>query len=157
MNTDLSLDGIISYLTKKHGGNVHEKGIGTITSKSVKDDDPQFGPMVVANLGWVGIFRSKTEPGQWICWDFGQMRIWPTHSTIAGQYMKSWAVDGSIDGSSWTQIDRQTDKEDAVVLRASFTLLMVERFRFIRLTQTCGHNDDSLVLHVVEFFGTLYE
>jgi hypothetical protein len=30
-----SLEGIISFLTKKHGGNVHEKGIVTITSKSV--------------------------------------------------------------------------------------------------------------------------
>jgi hypothetical protein len=27
-----SLDGIISYLTRKHGGNVHDKGIVTITS-----------------------------------------------------------------------------------------------------------------------------
>jgi hypothetical protein len=36
-----SLEGIISYLTKKHGGNVHEKGIVTIASKSVYDDDPK--------------------------------------------------------------------------------------------------------------------
>jgi hypothetical protein len=28
-------DGTISYLTRKHGGNVHDKGIVTITSKSV--------------------------------------------------------------------------------------------------------------------------
>jgi hypothetical protein len=31
-----SLDGIISYLTKEHDENVEEKGIVTITSKSVK-------------------------------------------------------------------------------------------------------------------------
>jgi hypothetical protein len=33
-----SLEGIISYLTRKHGGNVHDKGIVTITSKSVASD-----------------------------------------------------------------------------------------------------------------------
>jgi hypothetical protein len=32
---DKSLDGIIAYLTRRHGGNVHDKGIVTITSKSV--------------------------------------------------------------------------------------------------------------------------
>jgi hypothetical protein len=34
-----AVDGIISYLTGKHGGNVHEKGIVTITSKSIYTDD----------------------------------------------------------------------------------------------------------------------
>jgi hypothetical protein len=34
-----SVEGIISYLTRKHGGNVHDKGIVTITSKSVHDDN----------------------------------------------------------------------------------------------------------------------
>jgi hypothetical protein len=33
-----SLDGMISYLTRKHGGNVHDKGIVRITSKSVASD-----------------------------------------------------------------------------------------------------------------------
>jgi predicted nucleic acid-binding Zn-ribbon protein len=35
-----SLNGIISYLTRKHGGNVHTNGIVTITSKSVNPDSP---------------------------------------------------------------------------------------------------------------------
>jgi hypothetical protein len=37
-----SLDGIIFYLTRKHGGNVHENGIVTITSKSVYKDKPSY-------------------------------------------------------------------------------------------------------------------
>jgi hypothetical protein len=36
-----SLEGIISYLTRKHGGNVHDKGIVTLTSKSVNNDNPK--------------------------------------------------------------------------------------------------------------------
>jgi hypothetical protein len=43
-----SLDGVISYLTKKHGGNVQEKGIVTITSQSVYD--PHYALTNVADL-----------------------------------------------------------------------------------------------------------
>jgi hypothetical protein len=37
-----SLEGILLYLTTKHGGHVHEKGIVTITSKSFFCDDPIY-------------------------------------------------------------------------------------------------------------------
>jgi hypothetical protein len=42
MERPKQLEGIISYLTKKHGGNVHEKGIVTVRSKSVLKDDPKY-------------------------------------------------------------------------------------------------------------------
>jgi hypothetical protein len=44
-----SLDGIISYLTRKHGGNVQEKGIVRITSKSGYDHPPEYGLKNVAD------------------------------------------------------------------------------------------------------------
>jgi hypothetical protein len=53
------LNGIISYLTKKYRGNVHEKGIVTITSKSV-DGDPDY-PRVPTNGN--GQFVRKTVKG----------------------------------------------------------------------------------------------
>jgi hypothetical protein len=34
-------DVIMSYLTRRHGGNIQDKGIVTITSKSVDDSDPR--------------------------------------------------------------------------------------------------------------------
>jgi hypothetical protein len=37
-----SLEGILLYLTAKHGGHVHEKGIVRITSKSVWADHPRY-------------------------------------------------------------------------------------------------------------------
>jgi uncharacterized coiled-coil protein SlyX len=43
------LDGIISFLTRKHCGNVHDKGTVTIASKSV-DDDPAYAARNVAAL-----------------------------------------------------------------------------------------------------------
>jgi hypothetical protein len=60
-------NGVISYLTRKHGGNVHDKGIVTITSKSVKGDNPWFDAENVADLTDDSQFRSKNDPGQWIC------------------------------------------------------------------------------------------
>jgi hypothetical protein len=109
MKAAKSMDGIISHLTQKHGGNVQEKGIVTITSKSVHSDNPQFVLKNVADLTSDWYFYSKDEPGQWVCWDFGEMRVRPTHYTIPALFLKSWVVEGSLDGSSWTEFDRKTD------------------------------------------------
>jgi hypothetical protein len=102
------LDGIISDLTKKHGGNVHGKGIVTITSKSVGGGHPVKN---VADLTSDSYFYSKNEPGQWVCWDFREMRVRLTHYTIWTSYLNSWVVEGSLDGESWTVIDRKTNQD----------------------------------------------
>jgi hypothetical protein len=107
-----SLDGIISYLTRKHGGNVHDKGIVTLTSKSVIDDDPTWALGNAADLASFPNFCSKNVPGQWVCWDFRETRIRPTYYTMNTPYLKSWVVESSLDGEAWTEIDRKTDNED---------------------------------------------
>jgi hypothetical protein len=164
MKEDKSLDGIISYLTTKHGGNVHDKGIVRMTSKSVHMDMPEKNrPQNAANLSSEPGFYSQDYPGEWLCWDFGEMRVGLTHYTIRTQYLKSWVVGGSLDGRSWKEIDRQTDNRDfnyhGFSGTASFVIADPAEFRFIRLTQT-GRNhagDDELLLRAVEFFGTLSE
>jgi hypothetical protein len=158
-----SLEGIISFLTERHGGQVHEKGIVTITSKSTfrEGENPEFGPSRVADLTSDSYFWSKNEPGQWICWDFHEMRARPTHYAIRGEALKSWIVEGSLDGENWTKIDRQTDNQDFKEHwnTVSFTVSKPVKSRFIRLTQTDKRHDgiDYLFLLAVEFFGTLSE
>jgi cell division septation protein DedD len=156
-----SLDGIISYLTTKRGGNVQEKGIVTISSKSVRDHEPKFALKNVADLTSGSCFESKDEPGQWVCWDFREMRVRPTHYTIWTWHLKSWDVEGSLDGRSWTEIDRQTDNQDFKIgwNTASFAVSNPAEFRFIRLTQTGMDHGcfDTLWLLAVEFFGTVSE
>jgi hypothetical protein len=53
---------------QKDGGNVHDKGIVTITSTSVHEDDSKWA---VWNIDDHFIYRyafwSEDEPGQWIC------------------------------------------------------------------------------------------
>jgi hypothetical protein len=65
-----SLDGIISHLTKKHGGNVLEKGIVRITAKSVWSAEPTDRPTNVADLTSYPFLSSLGELRHWI-WDFG--------------------------------------------------------------------------------------
>jgi hypothetical protein len=152
-----SVEGIISYLTKKHAGDVHEKGIVTITSKSVSGS--RSARKNVADLTSYSSFRSNDEPGQWICWDFHEMRVRPTHYTIRTKWgLKSWVVEGSLDGENWTEIDRKTNNQDFKSWNTvSFTVSKPVESRFIRLTQTGkDHNNcDGLCLFAVEFFGTL--
>jgi hypothetical protein len=152
------LERIISYLTKKHGGNVHEKGIVTITSKSV-DDDPEFAPQNLADLTSESEFLSKKAPGQWVCWDFREMRVRPTHYTIGAFLMKWWIVEGSLDGESWTAMDQQTSDQtfkNGVRMRS---FAVTAKCRFIRLTQTANQPGHHLALNrrAAEFFGTLSE
>jgi hypothetical protein len=155
-----SMDGIISCLTNKHGGIVQEKGIVIITSKSVSNN-PEFGPKNVADLTLdYSRFCSGYQPGQWVCWDFREMRVRPAHYTIQAEWLKSWLVEGSLDGSSWTEIDRRTDNQDFKnITTASFAVSNRAEFRFIRLTQTDKTHSgyDYLILFAVEFFGTLSE
>jgi hypothetical protein len=153
-----SIDGIIFYLTRKHGGNVHDKGIVTITSKSVLSDDPRCALRNVVDLTSRLYFLSNNAPGQWICWDFHERRVRPTHYTIRTGYLKSWVVATSLDGEAWTEIDRKTNNEDFKdSWVASFAVSNSVECRFIRLTQT-GKNHggfDYLRIQAVEFFGIL--
>jgi hypothetical protein len=88
------------------------------------------------------------------------MRVRPTHYTLRADCLKSWVVEGSLDGTSWTEIDRQTDNRNFWgCAAASFAVSKPAEFRFIRLTQTDQNHagEDQLVLYAVEFFGTLSE
>jgi hypothetical protein len=160
MKKPKSLEGIIAHLTKKHGGNVQERGVVTITSKSV-DKDPSCLLKHVADLTTDTGFYSMSEPRQWACWDFREMRVRPTHYTLRALFLKSWVLEGSLDGRSWTEIDRQTGnqvfKDDWHT--TSFAVSRPAECRFIRLTQTARDHGgyDQLVLLAVEFFGTLTE
>jgi hypothetical protein len=157
LNDDESLDGIISYLTRKHGGNVHNKGIVTITPKSVYSDDRKVAPRNITDFTSDSWFYSANAPGQWICCDFREMLVRPTHYTIKSQYLKSWTVESSLDGEAWTEIDRRTDSDD--FRTASFAVSKSAECRFIRLTQIAKNHGstDFLTISALEFFGTLLE
>jgi hypothetical protein len=136
-----------------------------MASKSVFDENPRFAlANVVDGSDRDNLFRSKDAPGQWISWDFGEMRIRPTHYTIRAFDLQSWVVEGSLDGTNWTEVDRQAANQDfrGPLLRiASFAVSTPAEVRFIRLTQT-GRSHSSKHIHdlsllYVDFFGSLSE
>jgi hypothetical protein len=61
-----AVDGIISYLAWKQRGNIHDKGIITIVSKSLDYGDPKCAVRNFADLTSDWYFRSKSGLGQWI-------------------------------------------------------------------------------------------
>jgi hypothetical protein len=156
-----SVDGIISYLTRKHGGNVHDKGVITLASKSAQPNNPGHAVWNAADLTTEMRFFSKDDPGQWVYWDFHEKRVRPTHYTIRAPGLRSWVIEGSLDGVHWTEIDKKTDnsdlKEDPHT--ASFVVSRSDEFRVIRLIQTGKNQDqgDRLVLVAFELFGALLE
>jgi hypothetical protein len=105
-----SLGGIISGLTQKHGGNVHDRGIVAITASDMEDDTRRN----VADLTSDSFFRSRNEPGQWICWEFRDNLVRPTHYTIracSGSRLESWLLEGSMNGEKWATIDQHRSND----------------------------------------------
>jgi hypothetical protein len=94
------------------------------------------------------------------------MRVRPTHYTIGSLRLKSWVVEGSLDGEAWTEIDQKTNNEDfRDWATASFAVSNSAECRSIRLAQTgknhwTGHSVymptfDELCISDFEFFETL--
>jgi hypothetical protein len=84
------------------------------------------------------------------------MRVRPTHYTLRSEGLKSWAVESSLDGDAWTEIDRKTNNEifqDWAT--ASFAVSNSDAFRFIRLTQTGETHHDKFFIGAIEVFGIL--
>jgi hypothetical protein len=151
--------GIISYLTAKCDGNIHDRGVVEITASSVFWTDY---PRNTADLGTDSYFKSEDEPRQWICFDFKSLRIEPTHYTIRTflfDCLKSWTLEGSDDGVSWTEIDRRennSDLDDTFAVK-TFAVSRSGSFERIRLRQIGpNHGDDiEMRLSAFEVFGAI--
>jgi hypothetical protein len=162
------LDGIISHLTRKHGGHRLDSGLMLITASGL--GDPAFHP--VRNLATVwndALFYTPNTPHSWICYDFDEMRITLTHYSIRTRsdcdqcHLRHWRLDGSMDGLSWTELDRRKNDTTLSGRGAIATFSIGDRegnregFRMIRLRQT-GRNSSGehfLTLTAIEFFGVI--
>jgi hypothetical protein len=170
LETDQSLDGIIAYLTKKHGGNVHERKIVTITSSPeyvdfYEDEHPDFSPHNAADLTNAGSFFRSTANGRrggaWICWDFGESRVRLSACTIRFVSFLHVMVQGSSDRVNWTNLSSDallSGRQSSADIRVdSFDLPAPGQWRFIRMFDPERWSQFHLDLGAVEFFGTLLE
>jgi hypothetical protein len=164
-----SLDGIIAYLSRIGRGNVHDLNVVQVTASSRYAQNPVCDPKNIADLEVHSNFGSLNMPNQWICYDFQDMRIRPTHYSIKSSYdarvndanLKSWVVEVSISGSEWDIIDQRdmNNELNGPNRIRSFPVSDVEECRYIRLRQTGKNHSgtDFLIFSAFEVFGTLFE
>ena len=157
------LDGVIAYLTRECGGNVHDRGSVDVTANSAYEN---CRPNDVADLASCDWYVSNDRPNEWICYDFKDRRLIPKSYSVKScdcSHLKSWVIEVSNDGKLWTEIDRRDNNNDLnnnmVTVNFKISRVPSERFRFFRLRQTgVSHGDDFyLVVTSLEVFGTLFE
>jgi hypothetical protein len=168
-------DGIISHLTKACGGNVHDHGVVEVTSSPQRSDDADCAAKNIADLENQSVCSSARckrmdniphTRNNWLCYDFKERRIMPTHYAIrshelssGSNHLKSWAVDASEDGVDWQEIDRRDNNNDlnGKSIVCTFTIAASRQCRFIRLVNIGRnqHGDDSIAISAWEIFGGL--
>jgi hypothetical protein len=156
LDTGRPLDGIISYLKLIYGVHATLTKMVTITASS------RWRGYLTYLLDFSSDSRYLTlaYPNGWLCWDFQELRLRPTHYTIWSLHLKSWVVEGSLDGANWTEIDRRTNTNEFIQPGgiASFPISKLATCRFIRLTQTGPNHAGGWVIiaSAFEFFGDIY-
>jgi hypothetical protein len=163
LNIDTPLVGIIASLTHRYGGNVHDRGIVTTSSKTVYSGD--YAAKNAVDLTATNFLQSQSQANQWICYNFNNRWVRPTHYSISssGHFLRSWVVEGSIDNVNWNELDRhEGDPEISSNHQIGTFAIPVYHdvdYRFIRLRQT-GQNaggSDYLRIVALELFGYLIE
>jgi hypothetical protein len=171
-------NGIIAYLTRKCRGNVHHHHVVDVTCGSFEEETDAAGQsddaMEAADLKAVSCFWSACRNQEdhishtrnnWLCYDFKERRIVPTHYAIrtynfgsGNSHLKSWLVETSADGEHWREIAREEENEqlNGPNFTGTFTIAAGEECRFIRLVNI-GRNhggNDWLVISAWEIFGS---
>lgn len=160
-----TLSGIIDYLRKKSNGNIQNEI--SVLSNSCLNSDPNCQPIsIVLYDDQSKVFRSKDQPGSWICIDFKNHKIMPTDYAIQSRnwtkncgHPKNWVIEGSIDGNDWQILDQQQNfvgLNDANVVN-TFSIKNQERkeFSLIRMRSiglSCA-GTNTLSFKSIEFYG----
>jgi hypothetical protein len=181
-------DGIIAHLTRECRGHVHDRNVLEVTSGSFEkesnganphsgafNNDPKYAAKNAADLDTGSFFRSAYRwrskgmgptKNNWLCYDFKERRIAPTHYTIrTNEYysaLKSWLVETSVDGKRWREVGHNEEDEKELKGMCSTAIFAVARAgkcRFIRLVNI-GRNhfrNDCLAISAWEIFGSIIE
>jgi hypothetical protein len=157
------LNGIISFLTRKVGGNIHTRGIVNISSSG----DRSKHCWQVADHDWTGYWGTANEPNSWISFDFKGRRVSLSHYTLKSHtgwrdFFVEWVIEGSHDSQSWMELDRRSTRDLAsrsIVKTYPCSNTASTGFRHLRMRQTGPTSDNLhfLLLANIEFFGELRE
>jgi hypothetical protein len=171
-------DGILAYLARKCGGNIHKRKVIAVTSGSFeKTTCTEEGIEKIVDMGtdaaYYSAFRLRSEQiahtrNNWVCYDFKERKVVPTHYAIRSHHANAgaehpiaWAVETSLDANNWREIDHKEKNHDlnADTVTRTFAVTGAAPCRYIRLVNI-GKNhsgDDCLFISAWEIFGTLLE
>jgi hypothetical protein len=162
---DSPWSGLISVLSEFCGGNVHEKDVVVVSCSSTGRNQCWS----VVNSDWNDYWYTQSSPNSWIQFDFKDRFVSLTHYTLKSDgytthHLLQWTLQGSIDGNSWTDLDRRNTQElngnyvTKIFPCAEFESSSTPHFyRYIRLTQTGkdSYGSDNLMLAGFECFGSI--
>ena len=164
-NDDKIFNGIFNHFQEETASQIESKV--NFTSSSVYSS--KFQPSNVALFGNKSkYFYSDDIKSSWICFDFKDHRVIPTHYTIRSpnwdtnsSHPKSWVIEASNDNKSWKIIDKQENCSILNQARAVHTFELNQpkskEFKFIRMRSIgpdwWGHN--YLALESFEIYGRL--
>lgn len=161
--------GIINYLSTKSNGNI-ENVINFTCSSNDWIISESYKPRFVALFNESDKFFVSGNHGkdEWICLDFKEHRIVPTHYTVRSSnyevgnwHPKSWVIEASNDNKTWTTIDQQQNcsylNGPRYVHTFSINQKQKSEFQYIRM-----HNTDKdwsnyyyLAIETFEIYGSL--
>jgi hypothetical protein len=155
------LDGIIAYLARKCGGNVHRNKVVAVTAFKPLGG---FDPAEVVDLKDPTTYVSEAGPtDQWVALDFKAMTVYPTYYSLrtrtnywAGN-MQSWVIEGSMDGKDWqamTEI-RLSNEINQKNRTLSFPITRPVDCRHVRFHMPPADGNRNIILSGFELFGTL--
>jgi hypothetical protein len=156
-------DGVISYLTKKHGGDLVRREIIAATSSTVHQQT--FVAANALDLSGKSLMATENVANSWLCYDFKGLAIEPTHYSIRSRYNhdanhpRHWTLEESMDGEQWAELAREENRDELVGISRSFTFSTQSKsfVQMVRLRQTGKESSGAnfLVLSCFELFGTL--
>ena len=162
--SDQKFEGILNYLRQISNGKIYNE-VGITASTYQNTREPQN---VIIFEDQNKEFYTENSTNSWICFDFKERRVIPTHYTLKGHsygengdHPKTWVIEGSKDNSKWEVIDEQ---KNCNFLNGSFYVHTFaisqqnsDEFHYIRMRLTglnCG-NDNKLKLNAFEIYGQL--
>jgi hypothetical protein len=142
-NPDAPFNDIISHLTWKHGGNVHDLRIVNVTQSSEYDTSGYYAGKNCVNLNSSAYSLTSNQPNRWLSFNFKRIGVKVRHYSIRsradvganGRNPRSWLIEVSDDGVSWRDVSRETDNKELNGANLSHTFLISSptMSRFVRI------------------------
>jgi hypothetical protein len=158
------LDGVISFLSRKCGGNVHDLEIVKVSASG--QYWPEYGVAVLVDFtSRLRGFLTQGSENSWICFEFKSRVLRPTHYSIRTptdydyHQPRSWVLEGSNNNKEWIVLDTRRNNQElnGCDCVKTFSVENPSMVRWIRIRQTGPSKNGGLYLAAksMEFFGTM--